>query len=183
MSPRNSKKLKKSSQCQCLDWSGLDCPSCVILERWLTERQCNLLTSTSGKVSPDVQKFKFLFLLDLIHEDDDLILRESKAVPLPASLVQALQVDWVKQSWSQKELELIDILRTINFVNFMFKKTRILHQMNIFWLPLSLTKGPGSVADPCGFQHCAQRHTRRLQRSFQPHFSGLFTSGHIFMEC
>ena len=47
-------------------------------------------------------------------------------------------------------------------------------QMNIFcssinWLPLSLTKGPGSVADPCGRLR-AQRHTRPLQRSFQSHF-------------
>ena len=60
------------------------------------------------KISPDVQKVKFLFLLDLFHEDDDLILRESKAVPLYAPLIQAVQLALVKQSWSQKKVFFIN---------------------------------------------------------------------------
>ena len=60
-------------------------------------------TISSGKISPNVQKFEILFLLDLLHEDGDLILSESKTVPLPAQpVIQAVQVAVVKQSWSQE---------------------------------------------------------------------------------
>ena len=67
-----------------------------------------MTSSTSEKVSPDVQKFKILFLLDLLHEDADLILGESKTVPLPADLSQAVQVAKVKlSSRSKKFLDLV----------------------------------------------------------------------------
>ena len=94
-------------------------------ERDATKFATHQFQISNSYFSPNIQKFQVLLLLDLLHEDGDLILGESKAVSLPAPVVQALQGDEVKQSWSPNLL----LLLKRPFLNVLFW----LHVINNHW--------------------------------------------------